>query len=150
MFTSCLVEKCEFVLFLGVWFVIVFGIQLFVNWYLFSILWRGREAEAILILISVSNPSLPNVYGVCWWYFVCLLMAMLHVWLLLLACLVSGLVSVCMLVICAFIGVFLTIVFSFFTCIFCMVVSIILWYLCCSLLVLVFESVLVILILFIS
>ena len=48
LFDICLVEKCVFVLSLGVWFVIVLGVQLFVIWYLFLVLWRGREAEAVL------------------------------------------------------------------------------------------------------
>jgi hypothetical protein len=61
MFASCLVERCVFVLSLGIWFVIVLGNQLFVSWYLFSILWRGREAKAVLLFICVSNPPLPSV-----------------------------------------------------------------------------------------
>ena len=40
------------------------------------------------------------------------------VWLLLLTCLGSGLVFVCMLVVCVFIGVLLNIVFIFFICVF--------------------------------
>ena len=42
LYVSCLVEKCVFSLFLGVGFVIFLGTQLFVNWYLFLVMWRGR------------------------------------------------------------------------------------------------------------
>ncbi len=48
LYVSCFVEKCLFLLFLGVWFVIFLGVQLFVNWYLFLVMWRGREAEPVL------------------------------------------------------------------------------------------------------
>ena len=48
LYSSCLFGKYVFALSFGVWFVIVLGFQLFVNWYLFLGLWRGREAEANL------------------------------------------------------------------------------------------------------
>ena len=42
MFNSCLGDKCVFVLSIGVCFVNELGIQFFVNWYVFFVLWRGR------------------------------------------------------------------------------------------------------------
>ena len=108
MYVSCLVEKCVFELFMGMWLVIVLCIQLFRNWYLF--LWRGREAEAVLLFINVSNPSPIIVFGVPWWCVLCLLVIVLFVWLLFLLCCINGLCIVCVVVVCAFSGVLLIVV----------------------------------------
>ena len=42
VFSICMGEKCVFVLFAYFWLVIVLGFQLFMKWYLFLFVWRGR------------------------------------------------------------------------------------------------------------
>ena len=42
VFSFCLGEKCDFVLFLELWLVIELGFQLFISWYALLFAWRGR------------------------------------------------------------------------------------------------------------
>ena len=42
MFSICLGEKCDFVLFIDFWLVIELGFQLFMKWYALLFVWRGR------------------------------------------------------------------------------------------------------------
>ena len=42
VFSICMGEKCDFILFIGIWFVIELGFRLFTKWYLLLFVWRGR------------------------------------------------------------------------------------------------------------
>ena len=42
MFSICLGEKCEFALFIDIWFVTELGFQLFMRWYVLLFVWRGQ------------------------------------------------------------------------------------------------------------
>lgn len=42
MFPNCLDKKYVYMLSLGVWFVIILGFHLYVEWYLLYVLWRGH------------------------------------------------------------------------------------------------------------
>ena len=42
MFSICLGEKCNFALFVGIWFVTELGFQLFMRWYMLLFVWRSR------------------------------------------------------------------------------------------------------------
>ena len=48
VFSTCLSEKCDFVLFLAIWFVTELGSYLYVRLNVLSFVWRGREAEAVV------------------------------------------------------------------------------------------------------
>ena len=76
LYVSCLVEKCVFSLFLGVWFVTFLGAQLFVNWYLCLVMWRVREAEpvlywrlcfGILVVLVKIGFAIGFWYGIRYW-----------------------------------------------------------------------------------
>ena len=42
VFFTCLGEKCNFILFIGICFVIELGFQSFMRWYVLLFVWRGR------------------------------------------------------------------------------------------------------------
>ena len=52
MFSTCLGEKCDFALFVGIWFVTELGFHLFMRWYVLLFVWRGRQTEAIVFWVK--------------------------------------------------------------------------------------------------
>ena len=42
LFSTFLGKKCNFIVFIGMWFVTEVCFQLFVRWYVVLVVWRGR------------------------------------------------------------------------------------------------------------